>query len=65
MFNRKMAITMKKNYIQPETFILCVEESLPIATSGATSNKGIGWGGFDKTGSKEADAIQRRFNTGF
>ena len=50
---------MKKNYIQPEIFILCVEESHPIATSGTTSNKGIGWGGFDNTG-READAQQRR-----
>ena len=56
---------MKKRYIEPEINIFRIEETSPIATSnGVTSEKGIGWGGFDNAG-KPADANKRRFGSEF
>jgi hypothetical protein len=53
---------MKKNYIEPAICVYRVEESTPIATSpGITSEKGIGWGGYDNIG-RPADARERRRN---
>lgn len=52
---------MKKIYIEPTVCVYGIEESMPIATSGVTSGKGIGWGGFDNSG-RPADSNGRRKN---
>lgn len=48
---------MKKTYIAPNTFVVEIEtEMLLAASDGVYSDTGIGYGGVDTEGSKDAQA---------
>lgn len=47
---------MKKTYIAPNTDVVEIESEMILAASGVYSNTGIGYGGVDTEGSKDAEA---------
>ena len=47
---------MKKTYIAPNTDVVEIESEMILAASGVYSDKGIGYGGVDTEGSKDAEA---------
>lgn len=47
---------MKKTYIAPNTFVVEIETEMLLAASGVYSDTGIGYGGVDTEGSKDAEA---------
>ena len=47
---------MKKTYIAPNTVVVEIESEMIFAASGVYSNTGIGYGGVDTEGSKDAEA---------
>ena len=47
---------MKKTYIAPNTVVVEIESEMILAASGVYSNTGIGYGGVDTEGSKDAEA---------
>lgn len=47
---------MKKTYIAPDTDVVEIESEMILAESGVYSNTGIGYGGVDTEGSKDAEA---------
>ena len=47
---------MKKTYIAPNTVVVEIESEMILAASGVHSDKGIGYGGVDTEGSKDAEA---------
>ena len=47
---------MKKIYIAPNTVVVEIESEMILAASGVYSDKGIGYGGVDTEGSREAEA---------
>ena len=47
---------MKKTYIAPNTDVVEIESEMILAESGVYSNTGIGYGGVDTEGSKDAEA---------
>ena len=50
---------MNKLYKKPETSVVRIVETAPLATSGVGGNNGMSFGGFDKKG-LDADAPSRR-----
>ena len=47
---------MKKTYIAPNTVVVDIESEMILAASGVYSDTGIGYGGVDTEGSKDAEA---------
>ena len=47
---------MKKIYIAPNTVVVEIESEMILAASGVYSNTGIGYGGVDTEGNKDAEA---------
>ena len=47
---------MKKTYIVPNTVVVDIESEMILAASGVNSDTGIGYGGVDTEGSKDAEA---------
>ena len=47
---------MKKTYIAPNTVVVDIESEMILAASGVHSDKGIGYGGVDTEGNKDAEA---------
>mgnify|MGYP000338519667 CR=1 FL=1 len=47
---------MKKTYIAPNTVVVEIESERLLAASGVHSDTGIGYGGVDTEGSKDAEA---------
>ena len=47
---------MKKTYIAPNTDVVEIESERLLAASGVYSDTGIGYGGVDTEGSKDAEA---------
>ena len=47
---------MKKTYIAPNTDVVEIESETILAASGVNSDTGIGYGGVDTEGSKDAEA---------
>lgn len=47
---------MKKTYIAPNTDVVQIESEMILSASGVSSNTGIGYGGVDTEGSKDAEA---------
>ena len=47
---------MKKIYIAPNTVVVEIESEMILAASGVSSDTGIGYGGVDTEGSKDAEA---------
>ena len=47
---------MKKTYIAPNTVVVEIESEMILAASGVYSDTGIGYGGVDTEGSKDAEA---------
>ena len=52
---------MKKTYIIPNVCVQAVTQELPLTGSGVTSNNGIGYGGVDEDGSKEANVKENPY----
>lgn len=52
---------MKKTYIIPEITVEQAESAMPLATSGVTSNNGIGYGGVDHAGNLDASTKENPF----
>lgn len=46
---------MKKTYFIPKLKIKRVQQESPLAVSGVVSNNGIGYGGVDTEGTREAE----------
>lgn len=47
---------MKKTYIAPNTVVVDIESEMILAASGVYSDTGIGYGGVDTEGNKDAEA---------
>ena len=47
---------MKKTYIAPNIVVMEIESEMILAASGVYSDTGIGYGGVDTEGSKDAEA---------
>ena len=47
---------MKKTYIAPNTAVVQIESEMILSASGVSSKTGIGYGGVDTEGSKDAEA---------
>ncbi len=52
---------MKKIYIIPEIQVEQAESVMPLATSGVTSNNGIGYGGVDQAGTLDPSTKENPF----
>ena len=56
---------MKKTYIAPNTVVVDIESEMILAVSGVySSDTGIGYGGVDTEGSKDAEAKPMRSLSG-